>query len=76
MTYIKENITADLQKLYSPTRNLRAGNESSSGFLKKPLCTGNLPPMPKIFIERPGSPYTEDNINKAPVTVSVLSQEI
>ena len=53
MTYIKENTITELQKLYSPPRNLRAGNKSPMLFLKKPLCTGDLPPAPKIFIERP-----------------------
>ena len=42
-----------LQKLYSLPRNLRAGNKSPMLFLKRPLCTGDLSPTCKIFIERP-----------------------
>ena len=53
MTYIKENIITKLQKLCSLTRNLRAGNKSPALFLKKPVCTGNLSPMHKIFIAKP-----------------------
>ena len=53
MTYIKENIITKLQKLYSPPRNPRASNKSPALFLKKPLCTGNLSPTYKIFIESP-----------------------
>ena len=53
MTYIKECIITKLQKLYSPPRNLRAGNKSPTLFLKKRSCTGDLSPMHKIFIERP-----------------------
>ena len=51
MTYI--NITIKLQKLYSPPRNIRARNKSPALLLKKPLCTGDLSPLGKIFIERP-----------------------
>ena len=50
-TSIKENIITKLQKLYSPPRNLRAGNKSPTLFLKKSYCTGNLLPKCKIFIE-------------------------
>ena len=53
VTYIKENIIAKVQKLYSPPRNPRAGNKLSVLFVKKPLCMGNLSPMRKIFIEKP-----------------------
>ena len=53
VTYIKENIITKLQKLYSLPRNLRAGNKSPALFLKKYLCTGDLSPAWKIFIERP-----------------------
>ena len=53
VTYIKENITAKLQKLYSLPRNPRAGNKSPALFVKKPLCTGDLSSARKIFIERP-----------------------
>ena len=56
VTYIKENIITKLQKLYSPPRNPRAGNKLPVLFVKKPLCTGNLLPASKIFIERPGGP--------------------
>ena len=42
-----------LQKLYSLPRNLRTGNKSPALFLEKPLCTGDLSPVRKIFIERP-----------------------
>ena len=59
MTYIKENITKKLQKLYSPPRNPRAGNESPALFVKKPLCKGDLSPVHKIFIERPDKCQTE-----------------
>ena len=52
VTYIKENIITKLQKLYSPPRNPRAGNKSPALFVKKPLCTGDLSPARKIFIER------------------------
>ena len=51
--YSKENIITKLQKLYSLPRNLRAGNKSPALFLKKPLCTGDILPTHKIFIERP-----------------------
>ena len=54
VTYIK--ITTKLQKLYNPPRNLRAGKKSPALFLKKPLCTGDLLPTHKIFIERPKKP--------------------
>ena len=30
-----------------------AGNKSPALLLKKPLCTGDISPMRKIFIERP-----------------------
>ena len=53
MTYIKENVIIKLQKLYSPPRDPRAGNKLPALFLKKPLCTGDLSPARKIFIERP-----------------------
>ena len=53
MTYVNENIIAKLQNLYSPPRNLRAGNKSPVLFLIKPLCTGDVSPSHKIFIERP-----------------------
>ena len=53
VTYIKENIITKLQKLYSPPRNVRAGNKSPMLFLKKPLCTSDLLPAHKIFIQRP-----------------------
>ena len=54
VTYIKKNIITILQKIYSLPRNLRASNKLPVLFLKKPLCTSNLWPMHKIFIERPG----------------------
>ena len=53
VTYIKENIITKLQKLYSLSRNPEAGNKSRALFAKKPLCTGDLLPVCKIFIERP-----------------------
>ena len=53
MTYIKENITTKLQKLYSLPRNPREGCKLPALFVKKPLCMGNLSPVHKIFIERP-----------------------
>ena len=53
VTYIKENIITKLQKLYSPPRKPRTGNKSPALFAKKPLCTGDLLPARKIFIERP-----------------------
>ena len=53
--YSKENVIAKLLKLYSPPRNLRAGNKSPMQFLKKPLCMGDLSPVCNIFLERPGS---------------------
>ena len=53
MAYIKENIITNLQKLYSPLRNPMVGNKSLTLFVKKPLCTGDLSPTCKIFIERP-----------------------
>ena len=56
LTYIKENITTKLQKLYSPPRNPRTSNKSPELFVKKPLCMGDLSPTRKIFIERPGHP--------------------
>ena len=54
VTYIKEKVITKLQKLYSPPRKLRAGKKLSALFLEKPLCTGDLLPACKIFIERPG----------------------
>ena len=54
VTYIKESIITKLQKLYSPPRNLRVGNKSPVLFLKKQFRTGDLSPVCKIFIERPG----------------------
>ena len=56
MTYIKENIIAKLQKLYSPSRSPRAGSKLPMLFVKKPLCTGDLSLACKIFIERPALP--------------------
>ena len=56
VTYSKENIITKLQKLYSPPRNHRAGNKSPALSVKKPLCTGDLSPACKIFIERPENP--------------------
>ena len=53
VTYIKENIIAKLQKLYSPPRKLKVGNKYPALFLKKPHCTGDLSPVCKIFIEKP-----------------------
>ena len=53
VTYIKENVITKLQKLYSPPRNPRVTNKSSALVVKNPLCTGNLSPAHKIFIERP-----------------------
>ena len=49
---MSENMIAKLQILYSPPRNLRARNKLPAHFLKKPLCTGDLLPAHKIFIER------------------------
>ena len=57
VTYIKENIITRLQKLYSPPRNSRVGNKLPVLFVKKPLCTGDLSPTHKIFIERPEHPF-------------------
>ena len=53
VTYIKENIITKLQNLCSLPRNPRAGNKSLALLVKKPLCTGDLSPVRKIFIERP-----------------------
>ena len=53
MTYSKENIITKLQKLYSSPRNPRVGNKSPAIFVEKPLCTGDLSPARKMFIERP-----------------------
>ena len=53
--YIKENIITKLQKLYSTPRNPGAGSKSPTLFVKKPLCTGDLSPTHKIFIERPAT---------------------
>ena len=50
---IKESIITKLQKLYSPPRNLRAGNKPPALFLKKHSGMDNLSPARKIFIERP-----------------------
>ena len=44
------------QKLYSPPRKLRAGNQLPVLFLEKLLCTRDLLPACKIFIERLGHP--------------------
>ena len=41
------------EKLYSPPRTLTTDNKSPALFLKNPLCTGDLLPARKIFIERP-----------------------
>ena len=56
VTCSKENIITKLQKLYSPPRNHKAGNKSPALSVKKPLCTGDLSPACKIFIERPENP--------------------
>ena len=48
-----ESIITKLQKLYSPPRNLRAGNKSPVQFLKKCFCTGDLSSPCKVFIEKP-----------------------
>ena len=53
MTYVNENIITKLQKIYNSPRNLEVGNKSPMLFLEKPLCTGNLLPVRKTFIERP-----------------------
>ena len=53
MTCNKKNMITKLQKLYIPPRNLRAGNKLPILFLKKPLCTGDLLPVRKIFVDRP-----------------------
>ena len=53
VTYIKENTIAKLQKLYSQTRNLRAGNILPALFLKEPICTGDLLPTHIKFIDKP-----------------------
>ena len=50
-TNIQRSITK-LQKLYSPLRNLRAGNKLPVPFLENPLCMDDLLPAQKIFIER------------------------
>ena len=50
---MRENIITKLPKLYSSPRNLRAGNKSPVLNWKKSLCTGDLSPTRKIFIERP-----------------------
>ena len=57
VTYIKENMITKLQKLYSPPRNPRAGNKSPMLFVKNPLCTVDLSPLCKIFIEKPVENY-------------------
>ena len=63
MTYIKENKSdftgccltnierpiTKLQKLYSPPRNLRAGNKSPVPFLEKPLWMGYISPARKVL---------------------------
>ena len=36
-----------------PAQKFMMVNESPTLFFKKPLCTGNLLPMHKIFMERP-----------------------
>ena len=54
VSYIKENIITRLQKLYSLPRNPRVGSKLPTLFVKKPLCTGDLSPVRKIFIERRG----------------------
>ena len=51
--YSKQNIITKLQKLYSLLRNLWASNKLPVPISKKPLCTGNLSSVHKIFIERP-----------------------
>ena len=53
MTYIEENMITKLQKLYSLPRNPRRGINRPR-YLRKNLCTGNLSPVCKIFIKRPG----------------------
>ena len=54
-TYIKENVIIKLSKLCSSPRRIRAGNELPTLFLNKLPGMGNLSPMHKIFVERPGS---------------------
>ena len=53
VTYIKENTITKLQKLYSLPRNPWVGNKWPMPFVKNPLCTSNLSPAHKVFIERP-----------------------
>ena len=65
MTYITENTIGKLQKLYSPPRNLRAGNKLPALFLKEHLCTAKLSAACIIFIERPAQPLLENEIFEA-----------
>ena len=67
VTYIKENIITKLQKSYSPPRNPRAGNKSPALFVKKPICTGDLSPARKIFIERPVKGYITQSNKEAEI---------
>ena len=71
VTYIKENIIAKLQKLYSLPRNLKVGSKSPMLFLKKPLCRGDLSPTRKLFIERPEEAGHKDNEVKMFITMHI-----
>ena len=55
MTYIKENVSAKLQKLFILPKNLGVGSKLPLPFLKKRLGMANLLLACKIFIERPVS---------------------
>ena len=53
MIFITENIITELNKIYSPSRKLRAGNKLPMLFLKERLRMGDLLHVHKIFIEKP-----------------------
>ena len=79
VTYIKENVIAKLQKLWSLPRNLWAGNKSPMLLKKKKtVCTGDLSLVYKIFTGRPGSvifPVTIPN-EKCKINAEIAKENI
>ena len=81
VTYIKENVIAKLQKLWSLPRNLWAGNKSPMLLKKKKkktVCIGDLSLVYKIFTGRPGSvifPVTIPN-EKCKINAEIVKENI
>ena len=60
-------------KSYTANPEALAGNKLTALFLKKPLCTGDLSPAHKIFIERPGQVIQTQTQKKINLTETVYS---